>query len=217
MHCWCVFGIGPHISDHGSLLRVAAYEACLSTYQCALISPWLKAVFTRHYSEWFNWSLLLLSVYSLKLDQTAECSYNAATCVKASLTVTLMDPLLLSAWHRALTYTHKTRKAPESPAPGICRSRLSVKIVCFHVQVFRSQQPPRAEVLNNAGVRYHRTHAQIVSDLTVEIKSVACWKLACAQMTDIRLFYMTNTAVRHYLIRWCTVIVSYSLCIKTYK
>ena len=77
----------------------------------------------------------------------------------------------------------------------------SLKIVCFHVQVFRSQQPPRAEVLNNAGVRYHRTHAQIVSDLTVEIKSVACWKLACAQMTDIRLFYMTNTAVRHYLIR----------------
>ena len=119
MHCWCVFGIGPHISDHGSLLRVAAYEACLSTYQWALISPWLKAVFTRHYSEWFNWSLLLLSVYSLKLDQTAECSYNAATCVKASLTVTLMDPLLLSAWHRALTYTHKTRKAPGSPAPGI--------------------------------------------------------------------------------------------------
>ena len=80
--------------------------------------------------------------FERKLDQTAECSYNAATCVKASLTVTLMDPLLLlSAWHRALTYTHKTRKAPGSPAPGIFVGP-SLKIVCDHVQVFRSQQPP---------------------------------------------------------------------------
>ena len=169
---------------------LALVHTFLTTDHCS-VSQLMKHACRRISVHWFHhdWKLYLLGiilsdlievcysccVYSLKLDQTAECSYNAATCLKTSITVTLMDPLLLSAGHRALTYIDKKRKARRSRAPGIYRSSLSKLCMIMTVQMLRSEQPraavPDRDVL--AGVRHHMTHAQIPRDIWhLKIKGV---------------------------------------------